>query len=431
MPDTGPPTAGIMPAGTLTTDAINAGTMNAGTHTAGIMTSGTHTAGIMTAGTMSAGILATVASATVASATVASATVASATVASATGAKTTGATIRSRVPLRLGLAGGGTDLSPYCDEFGGAVLNLTIDRYAYATIEPSADGRVHFIAPDIDLDESFPPELDAIRSSKLPLHAGVATRMLKQFGGGIMPAIRVTSFVDAPPGSGLGSSSALVVALVEVFRAMLGAPLGPYDVAHVAFEIERIDLALAGGRQDQYAATFGGVNFIEFHANDRVIVNPLRVAAGVLNELEISLITCFSGVTRRSDAIIAEQQRRMTAVADPAIESLHQLKQDAIDMKQALLRGQIGRMAELLNHSWEAKKRTAGGISTDTIEQLYQRAMAEGAIGGKVSGAGGGGFMMFIVPPPRRIAVIRGLNQLGATASGVHFTPTGAESWIV
>ena len=348
-----------------------------------------------------------------------------------TGAPDTGNIVRARVPLRLGLAGGGTDLSPYCDLFGGAVLNLTIDRYAYAIIEPSSDALVHFIAPDLSMTESWKPDLAMIQASNLPLHAGVMTRMLKDFGNGVVPAIRVTSFVDAPPGSGLGSSSALVVALVEAFRALFAAPLGPYDVAHLAFQIERVTLALAGGRQDQYAATFGGVNFIEFNANDRVIVNPLRVPAGVLNELEMSLITCFSGVTRRSDEIIAEQQRRMVAVADPAIEGLHQLKHNAIEMKQALLRGQIRRMAVLLNHSWEAKKLTAGGISTARMEQLYERAFAEGAIGGKVSGAGGGGFMMFIVPPERRIAVIRGLNELGGSASGVHFSQTGAESWMV
>ena len=348
-----------------------------------------------------------------------------------TGGSMIGATVRARVPLRLGLAGGGTDLSPYCDDFGGAVLNLTIDRYAYAIIEPSPDGCVHFVAPDLNLTETFPRNIDEIRSSHLPLHAGVMIRMLKEHGAGAVPAIRVTSFVDAPPGSGLGSSSALVVALVEAFRALLAAPLGPYDVAHLAFEIERIDLGLAGGRQDQYAATFGGVNFIEFHSNDRVIVNPLRVPPGVLNELEISLITCFSGVTRRSDEIIAEQQRRMVVGADPAIEGLHQLKRDAIEMKQALLRGEIRHMAKVLNNSWEAKKRTAGGISNDRIERLYRCAFAEGAIGGKISGAGGGGFMMFIVPPERRIAVITGLNELGGTAGGVHLTSSGAESWAV
>jgi len=345
-------------------------------------------------------------------------------------------TIRSRVPLRLGLAGGGTDLSPYCDEFGGAVLNTTIDRYAYAFIEPSNDGLVHFIAPDVEQEETFPPDLDALCQAKLQLHAGVVRRMVSQFGGGRLQPMRVTSYVDAPPGSGLGSSSALVVALVEAFTALLSAPLGPYDVAHVAFEIERIDLALAGGKQDQYAATFGGTNFIEFHAADRVIVNPLRIAPAVLNELETSMVICFTGVSRRSEAIIVEQQRRMStdagaATHGDAIDSLHQLKLDAVEMKQALLRGEIPHMAAILNRSWAAKKRTASGISTGRIEELYDLAFANGAIGGKVSGAGGGGFMMFIVPPDRRIAVVRALNGGGGTASGVHLTSQGAESWSV
>ena len=345
-------------------------------------------------------------------------------------------TIRARVPLRLGLAGGGTDLSPYCDEFGGAVLNTTIDRYAYAFIEPSDDGRVHFVAPDLEVEESFPPDLDAISHARLGLHAGVARRMLKQFAGGAIRPMRVTSYVDAPPGSGLGSSSALVVALVEAFTAALSAPLGPYDVAHIAFEIERIDLGLAGGKQDQYAATFGGTNFIEFHGGDRVIVNPLRVAPAMLNELETSMVICFTGISRRSEAIIVEQQRGMTehtggTQAGDVIDSLHRLKRDALEMKQALLRGEIPRMAEILNRSWEAKKRTASGISTERIETMYDLAFASGAIGGKVSGAGGGGFMMFIVPPHQRIAVVRALNEAGGTASGVHLTPNCAESWTI
>jgi D-glycero-alpha-D-manno-heptose-7-phosphate kinase len=345
-------------------------------------------------------------------------------------------TIRARVPLRLGLAGGGTDLSPYCDQFGGAVLNTTIDRYAYAFIEPSADGLVHFVAPDLEIDESIAPDLDSLLQCQLSLHAGVARRMLTQFGGGSVTPMRLTSYVDAPPGSGLGSSSALVVALVEAFTALLAAPLGPYDVAHIAFEIERIDLGLAGGKQDQYAATFGGTNFIEFHASDRVIVNPLRVAPAVLNELETSMVVCFTGVSRRSEAIIVEQQRGMTeqtggAQSGEVLDSLHQLKSDAVEMKEALLRGQIPRMADILNRSWEAKKRTASGISTGRIETLYDLAFANGAIGGKVSGAGGGGFMMFLVPPDRRIGVVRALNAAGGTASGVHLTGQGAESWTI
>ena len=336
--------------------------------------------------------------------------------------------VRARVPLRLGLAGGGTDLSPYCDEHGGAVLNITIDRYAYAFIEPSPDGMVHFVAPDMAEEECFPPDLDAITGARLQLHAGVLARMAREFGGGRVVPMRVTSFVDAPAGSGLGSSSALVVALVEAFRAYLGLPLGRYDVAHTAFEVERLELKLAGGKQDQYAGTFGGANFIEFLGGHRVIVNPLRVPPGLLNELETSTVTCFTGVSRQSARIIEDQTSRMVGPGKN-LDDLHQLKSDAVEMKLALLRGEIGHMATVLNRSWEAKKRTASGISTDLIETLWSRGMEAGAIGGKVSGAGGGGFMMFLVPPPRRMHLIRALNDAGGVASGVHFTAEGAESW--
>jgi len=339
-------------------------------------------------------------------------------------------TVRARVPLRLGLAGGGTDLSPYCDEHGGAVLNVTIDRYAYAFIEPSEDGMVHFIAPDIGVEESFQPNVDAIAGAKLRLHAGVLRRMTAQFCGGHIASMRVTSFVDAPAGSGLGSSSALVVALVEAFRFYLGLPLGRYDVAHMAVEIERLELNLAGGKQDQYAACFGGANFIEFLRDQRVIVNPLRVPSAVLNELETATVICFTGVSRRSEQIIEDQQRRMSGPGKQ-LDDLHQLKADALLMKEALLRGEIGRMAELLNRSWEAKQRTAAGISTALIETMYVRGMSAGAMGGKVSGAGGGGFMMFLVPPPRRMQLIQVLNGAGGTATGVHFTSEGAEAWSV
>ena len=337
--------------------------------------------------------------------------------------------VRARAPLRLGLAGGGTDLSPFCDEYGGAVLNSTIDRYAYAFIEPSPDHHLHFAARDLLIDERLEPTEAGVAGARLAIHAGVWRRMAAQVPG--LPPLRITTYVDAPAGSGLGSSSALVVALVEAFRTRLGLPLGLYDVAHVAFEVERIDLALAGGKQDQYAAAFGGTNFIEFLAHDRVIVNPLRISRGFVNELEASLVICFSGVSRRSEAIIEGQQRNMVDHSAAAIDSLHQLKSDAIEMKQALLRGEIRHMAEILNRSWAAKKRTADGVSSPTIDRLYEAALAHGALAGKVSGAGGGGFVMFIVPPEDRMALIRGLNETGAQASAVHLTSEGAESWVV
>ena len=340
-----------------------------------------------------------------------------------------GRVVRARAPLRLGLAGGGTDLSPYCDDFGGAVLNCTIDRYAYCFIEASADGMVHFIARDIDTEEVISPNPTALAEATLGIHAGVYRRIVRDVLGGRMPGLRITSFVDAPPGSGLGSSSALCVAMVEAFRLLLGLPLGPYDVAHLAFEIERIDLALSGGRQDQYAAAFGGANFIEFLPNDRVIVNPLRVSRAIRCEFETSLVTCFSGVSRRSDAIICEQQRRMTGPSADSLTSLHQLKSDAVEMKQALLRGEIRRMGTILNRSWAAKKRTAQGVSNVVIDTLYDTAMQHGAIAGKVSGAGGGGFLMFIVPPQARMDLIQALNAHGGIANTVQLSHAGAEAW--
>jgi D-glycero-alpha-D-manno-heptose-7-phosphate kinase len=336
---------------------------------------------------------------------------------------------RSRAPLRLGLAGGGTDLSPYCDEFGGAVLNWTIDRFAYAFIEPRPDGKVEFCAKDLGVSEVFEPS--EVTQSKLPLHRGVYQRISSMCPEARPISVTVTSTVDAPPGSGLGSSSALVVALVEAFRAHLGLPLGPYDVARLAYEIERIDLALSGGRQDQYAAAFGGPNFIEFFFGDRVVVNPLRVRRPTITELETSLVTCFSGRSRDSAAIIDQQTARMSDHAGRAMDSMHRLKADAHEMKRALLEGNIEEIAAILDRSWLSKKATASAVSNARLEELFELARSKGAIGGKVSGAGGGGFMMLIVPPEDRLQLIDALNAANAVAGPVKFVETGCEAWQV
>jgi D-glycero-alpha-D-manno-heptose-7-phosphate kinase len=336
--------------------------------------------------------------------------------------------IRARAPLRLGLAGGGTDLSPYCDEFDGAVLNATIDRFAFASILPNPDNQVMFVADDIGVSEAF--DLGApLQGAKLDLHRGVFERMMRDFNGGIPIPMTVKTTVDAPAGSGLGSSSALVVALVDAFRTVMDAPLGQYDVAHLAFEIERLDLALAGGRQDQYAAAFGGVNFIEFLRGDRVIVNPMRVADAIRCELESSLVVCFSGRSRKSAEIIARQTSGLVKGSEKTIEAMHQLKSDAVEMKRLLLIGDITGMADILNHSWCAKQATADGISTARIDELFNTAMRAGALGGKVSGAGGGGFMFFLVHPEQRFGLIEALNKSGGMASPTKFTERGCETW--
>jgi D-glycero-alpha-D-manno-heptose-7-phosphate kinase len=338
--------------------------------------------------------------------------------------------VRARAPLRLGLAGGGTDVSPYCDEHGGAVLNITIHRFAYAFIEPRHDNRIELRSNDLSLIESYDSVPQISSDTAMTLHRGVYNRIVREFNGGHPLPITLTTHADAPAGSGLGTSSSLVVALVDAFRAYLDLPLGRYDVARLAFEIERNDLGLAGGRQDQYAAAFGGVNFIEFLAHDRVIVNPLRLSAGILDELEASVLTCFTGQSRESANIINEQTSHMTARTPTVIEALHELKASALAMKSALLTGDIPEIADIMDQAWRAKKLTAASISNPMIEQLYDFAMSNGAIAGKVSGAGGGGFVMFIAAPDHRAQLVRKLREFGADAQAAQFTSLGSETWI-
>jgi len=336
--------------------------------------------------------------------------------------------VRARAPLRLGLAGGGTDLPSYSRHFGGAVLNATIDRYAFAAIAPREDGQLVFEASDLGRNETH-VAAPTLPTSTLTLHRGVYERMVRDFHDGEPLALTVTTAVDAPMGSGLGSSSALVVALIEAYRAYLDLPLARFDVAQLAYEIERIDLGLAGGRQDQYSAAFGGINYLEFLRDGEVIVNPLRFSEGVVAELESSLAICFSGQSRASDSIIKQQNSGLTAESAEVMEAMHQLRQDAVDMKKAIMLGDIPLVARLLERSWLAKKRTAPDVSNARIEALEAAARQAGAIGAKVSGAGGGGFMMFVVPTEKRYSLITALGEQGAAAYPVKFSERGSETW--
>lgn len=337
---------------------------------------------------------------------------------------------RSKAPLRLGLAGGGTDVSPYSDMYGGYVLNATIDMYAYCTIEITNDNKISFYAAD--RNESF----ECMSSNYIPLdglldlHKGVYNRIVKEFTKRPL-SFRLTTYSDAPAGSGLGSSSTMVVAILKAFTEWLNLPLGEYDISHLAFEIERKDIGLNGGKQDQYAATFGGFNFMEFYENDRVIVNPLRIKNWIINELESSLVLYFTGVSRESAKIIDEQSSNTVNKIQTSLEAMHQLKKDAVNMKEALLRGGIRSFGELLGHSWEAKKKMATAVSNDSINNIYSKAINAGAIGGKVSGAGGGGFMMFIVDPIKRLDVINTLKKENGRIQDVHFVNKGTQGWRV
>lgn len=337
--------------------------------------------------------------------------------------------VRARAPLRLGLAGGGTDVSPYCDEHGGQVLNATIDLYAYTTLATRTDARVVLRASDLQQEVSLPATGELPADRMLALHRGVYNRIVRDFRGGRPLALTMSTYSDAPAGSGLGSSSTLVVSMVKAFVELLNLPLGEYEIAHLAYEIERIDLGLQGGKQDQYAAAFGGVNFIEFFAGDRVLVNPLRVKNWILSELESSLLLFYTGVSRESAAIIVEQSENLRTGRHRTLEAMHALKREAVAMKEAVLRGDFESFVHSMDVSWQSKKAAASAIANARIDAIHDAAREAGALAGKVSGAGGGGFMMFFVDPERRMEVVRRLSAFEGRVVNCHFTKTGTQGW--
>lgn len=337
---------------------------------------------------------------------------------------------RARAPLRLGLAGGGTDLPGYARRFGGAVLNATIDRYAFASVAARGDGRLVFDAGDLDRQETHAPS-PLLPASRLDLHRGVYERMVRDFNDGVPLALTVTTAVDAPLGSGLGSSSALVVALVEAYAAFLGRTLTPRQAAVLACDIERRELCLPGGQQDQYAAAYGGLNTMRFPPCGDVVIDPLRLAPSVARELEASLAVCFSGQARAAARIIAEQTRNAGHDDGPALAAMHRMKDSVTEMRDALLAGDLGAFAAALDRSWQAKKRTAAGIVTPGTEALESRARAAGAGAVKISGAGGGGFAMCVVQPERRARLIAALQADGHPTYPVRLTEKGSEAWVL
>jgi D-glycero-alpha-D-manno-heptose-7-phosphate kinase len=337
--------------------------------------------------------------------------------------------LRARAPLRLGLAGGGTDVSPYCDTHGGYVLNATIDRYAYAVINTANQERIRFVATDQQAEVDLALDDPLPLTGQLDLHRAVYRTMMDRYNGGKRIALELSTFCDAPAGSGLGSSSTVVVVIVRAFSSLLNLELDDYEIAKLAFQIERIDCGLGGGRQDQYSAAFGGFNFMEFYANERVVINPLRMRSSVICELEASLVLFYTGVSRSSAAIIADQSGNVSAGSSVAIEAMHGMKREALLMKECLLKGDFEGIVESMRAGWENKKRSARSVSNAHIDEIYDAAVAAGARAGKVSGAGGGGFMMFYVRPERRLDVIRALNRFDGQVSYCHFTENGTQSW--
>lgn len=336
------------------------------------------------------------------------------------------AIIRSRAPLRISFCGGGTDLREYSSEHGGIVLNATVARYAYATLRVLDEPEIRVKSLDYDMIERYDVDAPLIYDGKFDLIKACLRRLHVSPAAG--KGLELYLETDAPPGSGLGASSALVVAVIGALTTWQKINLTEYEVAHLAYDIERIDVGIAGGMQDQYAATFGGFNLTEFHGDD-VVVNPLRVDPDIVRELEYSSLLVFTGGTRLSSRIIESQVRRYRQGRPDVIAALNEMKLLALTAKKALLRGRIRQLGEILHEGWLHKQTTSSTVTNDSIDQLYRAARHMGAIGGKMSGAGGGGFMYLVCPFDRIPALTAGLEELGAEVERVRFEPEGLRSW--
>ena len=341
--------------------------------------------------------------------------------------------LRSKAPLRISLAGGGTDVSPYPEERGGAVLNCTIDKYAYATLEHDPKGppgvAVHSLDYNLSVnyaradDLTYNGELDLVKAALRVLHPSATD-------GAATGALSLFLHSDAPPGTGLGSSSTMCVALVGAFQRWLREPWTPYQVAELAYKIEREELGIRGGRQDQYAAAFGGFNFIEF-TGASTIVNPLKISADVQNELAYRLLLCYTGTSHYSNDIIQRQQTSYRERRPETVSALDATKELAIAMKNELLRGHLDEMGQLLDRLWQHKKQFTDGISNDRIDTFYARARAAGALGGKLVGSGGGGYILLFCDFARRAQVAKAVTAAGGDVVDFTLEPNGLQTWAV
>jgi D-glycero-alpha-D-manno-heptose-7-phosphate kinase len=335
--------------------------------------------------------------------------------------------IRSKAPLRLSFGGGGTDVPPYPQEHGGVVLSATINKYAFGTLEVGSEDAFTVESLDYDVVAKYHTEQDLAFDGKLDLVKAVVRRLLKDQPN---RGLKLFLHSDAPPGSGLGSSSTLVVALIGLFKHWLRLPLTDYEIAELAYQIERKDLGIKGGMQDQYAAAFGGFNFIEF-LGSTVVVNPLSVDLDSLNELEYNLLLVYTGHARVSDHILDRQIQSYVQEQGGVMAALDHLKAITVEMKKCLLKGRLNEFGALLDEEWRNKKQLDAEISNPRIDELYQAACREGALGGKLAGAGAGGYLLLYCQFDRKHRVAATLEKMGGQAVEFGFEPRGLQTWTV
>ncbi len=338
--------------------------------------------------------------------------------------------IRSKAPLRISFSGGGTEVSPYKDEYGGVVLSATIDKYAYGSLRLRDDRNVAVTSLDYDIVAKYNLDAEMNYDGELDLVKAVIKNLNKGYKQGFDFFIHS----DAPPGSGLGSSSTMVVALIGLLKHWQRLPLTNYEIASLAYHIEREDLGIKGGMQDQYAAAFGGFNFIEFGPGpglSNIVVNPLRIAPGVINELEYRLLLCYTGRTRLSANIITTQVEAYERKEEEVLKAMEELKKITIELKNALLQARLDDFGRLLHEAWISKKKMAKQITNDTIDLLYATARKHGALGGKILGAGGGGYLLLYCEFDKKHIIAEELEKLGGQFVEFTFDHDGLQTWEV
>ena len=333
---------------------------------------------------------------------------------------------RAKAPLRLSFAGGGTDVPPFPEQEGGLVLNATINRYADATLRARDDDSIQIESYDYGMSAVFDVHEPLVFDGKLDL----AKAAIRRFAGRDTRGFDLMLHSNAPPGSGLGSSSTMMVTLIGLLKEHRNLSLSDYKLAELAYTLEREDLGIKGGLQDQYAATFGGFNFLELYG-DRVVVNPLRINSDVVLELEYNLLLCYTGKTRDSGHVIEDQTSRLEKGNEDAVGALRAQKDLAVEMKNALLQRRLGEFGSLLDTAWHTKKRMSDRISNARIEELYEEGRKAGALGAKVTGAGGGGYLLFYCEAGRKHRVAARMLELGATVEEFAFEPDGLRTWRV
>jgi D-glycero-alpha-D-manno-heptose-7-phosphate kinase len=334
--------------------------------------------------------------------------------------------IRSKAPLRISFCGGGTDVSPYKDEYGGVVLSATIEKYAYGSLRLREDRNITVTSLDYDIVAKYHLDDDMHYDGELDLVKAV----IKNLNNGFKQGFDFFLHSDAPPGSGLGSSSTMVVALIGLLKHLQRLPLTNYEIAELAFHVERRDLGIQGGMQDQYAAAFGGFNFIEFGPSS-VVVNPLRIDADVINELEYRLLLCYTGRTRLSANIITTQVEAYVKKEEEVLKAMAEMKKITIELKNALLQARLDDFGCLLHEAWIHKKKMARQITNSTIDALYDTARNHGALGGKILGAGGGGYLLLYCPFDKKHIISAELEKLGGQVVEFTFDRHGLQTWEV